>query len=82
MKTQAIVFESVSQVGLRSVELPALRDEQVLIQTLYCMISPGTKLRTLAGRERTASLIPLAPGYSTVGRLSFPPNDGRGDQLG
>lgn len=69
MKTQAIVFESASRVAIRSVELPALQDDHVLIRTLYSTISPGTELRTLSGREASASPFPLVPGYSTVGRV-------------
>ena len=69
MKSEAIVFEGPNKVGLRSYDLPALADSEVLVESIYSTVSPGTELRTLAGREQNASPFPLIPGYSTVGRI-------------
>lgn len=69
MKTEAIVFESPFNVGVWSVDLPELGNNQVLIKTHYSSISPGTELRTLAGKEKHASEFPFIPGYSTVGEI-------------
>jgi bacteriochlorophyllide a dehydrogenase len=69
MKANAVIFESASKVAVRSVSLPGLRDGDILIETEYSTISPGTELRTLAGKEQTAAPFPLIPGYSTVGRI-------------
>lgn len=69
MKTEAIVFEAPNQVTVRSMELPPIGDSEVLIETRYSTVSPGTELRTLAGREQNADPFPLVPGYSTVGQV-------------
>lgn len=69
MKTEAVVFESPFNVGVWSVDLPELGHNQVLIKTHYSSISPGTEMRTLAGKEKHASGFPFIPGYSTVGEV-------------
>lgn len=69
MKTEAIVFEAPLKVGIRSTDLPRIGENEVLMQTHYSMVSPGTELRTLAGREKHADPFPLVPGYSTVGEV-------------
>ncbi len=69
MKTDAVVFESLFKVGVWSVEIPEIENNQVLMKTHYSSISPGTELRTLAGKEKNASGFPLIPGYSTVGEV-------------
>ena len=69
MKTEAVVFEAPLKVALWSVDLPELSDNQVLIKTHYSSISPGTELRTLAGKEKHAPDFPLIPGYSSVGEV-------------
>jgi 2-desacetyl-2-hydroxyethyl bacteriochlorophyllide A dehydrogenase len=69
MKTDAIVFESEMKVGIRTIEVPRLNEGQVLVKTHYSSISPGTELRTLAGKEKHASCFPLIPGYSVVGEV-------------
>jgi len=69
MKTEAVVFESQFKVGVWSIDLPVLKENQVLLKTYYSSISPGTELRTLAGKEKHASAFPLVPGYSTVGEI-------------
>jgi 3-hydroxyethyl bacteriochlorophyllide a dehydrogenase len=69
MKSEAIVFEGPNQVAIRSLELPAIGDTEVLIETHFSTVSPGTELRTLAGREQSADPFPLVPGYSTVGQV-------------
>lgn len=69
MKSEAIVFEGPNQVAIRSLELPAIGDTEVLIETCFSTVSPGTELRTLAGREQNADPFPLVPGYSTVGEV-------------
>jgi len=69
MKTEVVVFESLNKVGVWSIDLPELGVNQVLLKTYYSSISPGTELRTLAGKEKHASMFPLIPGYSTVGEV-------------
>lgn len=63
---QAIVFTDVDTVTLQPVSLPPLSDDEVLIQTAYSCISPGTELRCLAGQQAGAAF-PFIPGYSLSG---------------
>jgi 3-hydroxyethyl bacteriochlorophyllide a dehydrogenase len=70
MRSEAIIFESVNRVNVRSIEFRRPGRGEVLLETLYSTVSPGTELRTLAGREKTASPFPLIPGYSTVARVA------------
>lgn len=70
MKTEAVVFEGPSRVGIRSFDLPRLESNEVLVETQFSSISPGTELRTLAGKEKHAMPFPLIPGYSTVGKIA------------
>ncbi|MCC6241131.1 MAG: zinc-binding alcohol dehydrogenase [Phycisphaerales bacterium] len=69
MKSRAIVFESPFKVDVRQFELQPIGENEVLVQTHYSTVSPGTELRTLAGKEQTADPFPLVPGYSTVGEV-------------
>lgn len=69
MQTQAIVFDAPDQVSVRSIECRAVGAREVMLETLHSTVSPGTELRTLAGREKQAVQFPLVPGYSTVGRV-------------
>lgn len=82
MKSEVIVFEDTFKVDIRSLELPRLGDHEVLIETHYSMVSPGTELRTLAGREKNADPFPLVPGYSTVGEVVEVGSKVRGLKLG
>lgn len=69
MKTDAVIFESPNNVTVWSIDLPELGDNQVLVKTHYSSISPGTELRTLAGKEKHAPVFPLIPGYSVAGEV-------------
>lgn len=68
MKARAIVFEGVGRVALRPVEIPEPGAGEVLIAAEYTVISPGTELRCLAGKQAGA-VFPFIPGYSLVGRV-------------
>ena len=71
MKTPAIIFNAPGQVALGQTEIdPAqLRADQVLIDTEASVISPGTELAILSGKEGWAPL-PYIPGYGAVGRIA------------
>ena len=67
MKSQAIVFTALSKVELLEIDLPSLEKGEALIETLYSMVSPGTELRCLAGKEFPS--FPFIAGYAAVGRI-------------
>lgn len=74
MNRNVIVFAEPRRVELRSVSLPALDADSVLIRTTATSISRGTELnlyngRTRAIRGRWYAWYPLVPGCETVGRV-------------
>ena len=68
MKTRAILFTAPNQVVLETVEIPAPETGEVLIESLYTLISPGTELRCRAGKQEGVTF-PFIPGYSMAGRV-------------
>lgn len=68
MQTRAILFTAPKQVRLETVEIPAPEAGEVLIESIYTLISPGTELRCLSGKQ-DGVVFPFIPGYSMVGRV-------------
>lgn len=68
MQTRAIVFNAPYQVSLETVEIPPPEAGEVLIESLYTLISPGTELRCRAGKQE-GTIFPFIPGYTMVGRV-------------
>ncbi|MEM7124929.1 MAG: zinc-binding alcohol dehydrogenase [Chloroflexota bacterium] len=70
MQNRAITFVARNQVALVTEELDEapLAQGEVLIETLYSAVSPGTELACLSGSEGWFSL-PGVPGYSNVGQI-------------
>jgi 2-desacetyl-2-hydroxyethyl bacteriochlorophyllide A dehydrogenase len=68
MKARALLMTGKHTVNLVAIDLPAPQDGEVLIETLYTCISPGTELRCLAGKQMGAQF-PFIPGYALVGRV-------------
>ncbi|WP_187274609.1 alcohol dehydrogenase catalytic domain-containing protein [Paenibacillus sp. N3.4] len=70
MKNRKIMFVSPQQV--ETVEenfIPeTLAGQEVLVQLIYSLISPGTELAMLSGKEDWAKL-PVCPGYSSVSKV-------------
>jgi 2-desacetyl-2-hydroxyethyl bacteriochlorophyllide A dehydrogenase len=82
MNRFSVVFTSPSRVSVSEEALPELAPDQVLVQTLYSAISPGTELLVYRGQfpqdlpvdESIPSLMgefryPLHYGYSAVGQV-------------
>jgi 2-desacetyl-2-hydroxyethyl bacteriochlorophyllide A dehydrogenase len=69
MDTRAILFTKVNEVGVGDVEVPAPEAGEVLIETRYTCISPGTELRCLAGLQEGTPGWPFIPGYALVGTV-------------
>jgi 2-desacetyl-2-hydroxyethyl bacteriochlorophyllide A dehydrogenase len=69
MKIKAIVFEGPNDVALRDFEMPPCGPKEIVTETLYSFVSPGTELRVLSGLAQSKGKFPLIPGYSWVGRV-------------
>ncbi|MEJ2208800.1 MAG: zinc-binding alcohol dehydrogenase [Anaerolineae bacterium] len=69
MKARAIVFTGVDRVVLQEVEIPPPGEGEVLVEALYTLVSPGTELRCLAGKQEGLAF-PFIAGYSLVGRVA------------
>lgn len=66
-----IVFTAPQTVEVQQEEVSTdgLGRDELLIESLYSVVSAGTELACLAGREAWFSL-PRVPGYATVGRVA------------
>lgn len=83
MQTTAVVFTAPGQVtyGSADVQPDAKETSPILIQTEASVVSPGTELAVLSGKEAWAPL-PYVPGYGSVGRVMQPHNGWReGDRV-
>ncbi|WP_339320124.1 zinc-binding alcohol dehydrogenase [Paenibacillus sp. FSL R10-2734] len=70
MINRKIMFISPFQVETVEEEFAVkpLGDHEVLVKLIYSLISPGTEMAMLSGKEDWAKL-PLCPGYSSVSRI-------------
>ena len=68
-QARAIVFTEPGRVELAPIELAPCGQDEVIAETLYTFVSPGTELRVLAGRSESKGKFPLIPGYAWVGRV-------------
>jgi L-iditol 2-dehydrogenase len=69
MATLRIVWPEKGRVALEPFDLPEPKDEEVLIETEYTLISPGTELAFLNALPNTPGLYPQYPGYNNVGSI-------------
>ena len=69
MQAKAIIFSAKNEVNISSFEQRKPQKGEVLIQTEYSCISPGTELRCLRGGEKNAGDFPFIPGYSLTGTI-------------
>jgi 3-hydroxyethyl bacteriochlorophyllide a dehydrogenase len=69
MQTQAILFIGEQQVTLADATVPDPGPGEVIIETAFSCISPGTELRCLAGAQPDGLPFPFIPGYSLAGHV-------------
>ncbi len=69
MKTQIIVAPAKSVVTVDSFDLPPVGPNQVLVETHYSAISPGTELAFLHNKPNTPGHYPYYPGYSACAQV-------------
>jgi 2-desacetyl-2-hydroxyethyl bacteriochlorophyllide A dehydrogenase len=67
--THAIRFDRENAVSFACHRLPACGEQDIVVKTLYTMISPGTELRMLAGHYGAAGQFPYIPGYNSISRV-------------
>lgn len=68
-KFQAVVYSQPGAIALGQFELAPCEGNQIVVRTLYTMVSSGTELRVLAGHYGAKDKFPLIPGYSSVGEV-------------
>ncbi|MCF7838919.1 MAG: zinc-binding dehydrogenase [Candidatus Marinimicrobia bacterium] len=66
---RAIVFTNPNEIEVQAVPLGACGAREVVCETIYSFVSPGTELRVLSGVAESQGKFPLIPGYSWVGRV-------------
>ena len=69
MQSTRIFAPAKGQIAVESFDLPPLEAQQVLIETHYSAISPGTELAWLHHKPNTPGHYPYYPGYSASGRV-------------
>lgn len=81
MKIKAIFFDKPYKASLRELKLPPCGENEIIAQTIYSFVSPGTELRVFSGKQ-SDSKFPLIPGYSWVGKVIKVGNKVKGWQQG
>ena len=66
---KAIVFEEPGKAVVKDFDLSKCGDDEVLTETIYSFVSPGTELRIFAGTKESKGRFPVIPGYSWVGKV-------------
>jgi 2-desacetyl-2-hydroxyethyl bacteriochlorophyllide A dehydrogenase len=69
MQSRAVLFTDIGSVRLGEVGIPEPGSGEVLIQTAFSAVSPGTEKRCLAGQQAGAPPFPFVPGYALSGRI-------------
>ncbi|TVR47632.1 MAG: hypothetical protein EA425_15455 [Puniceicoccaceae bacterium] len=69
MKSRSLLFTGVGQVELAEIELPDPAPDEVVVESVFTCISPGTELRCLAGKQNGNPEFPFIPGYALSGRV-------------
>ena len=76
-KIQAVVFDKNSTITVQEFDLCACGPEDVVVKSIYSMVSSGTELRTLGETTK-----PQIPGYSVVGEIVEVGEKVKGYQVG
>ena len=64
-----VLFEQEGRVIVSSANLRECGADELVCETIYSTISPGTELRMLGGHYGTTGKFPFIPGYSSLGRV-------------
>lgn len=66
---KAVIYTAPGEIEIRELELGPCGEEEIVVKTLYTMVSAGTELRILAGHYGVEGKFPVIPGYSVVGEV-------------
>lgn len=77
-EVEAIVFPAANQVEIRQAPLPPAGSHEIVVKTLYTMVSSGTELRVFSGRGEAEGQFPLIPGYCVIGEVVHVGPEARG----
>jgi len=66
---RAVVFTAIGDVSRADVTVPTPGPGEVLVETAFSAISPGTERRCLAGKQEGAPPFPYVPGYALTGQV-------------
>ena len=69
MQTQAILFTDRQRATLTDATVPDPGPGEVIVETAFSCVSPGTELRCLAGAQPDGLPFPFIPGYSLAGHV-------------
>jgi 2-desacetyl-2-hydroxyethyl bacteriochlorophyllide A dehydrogenase len=64
-RLKAVVFTARNEIAIQEFDLCECGPEDVVVRTLYTMVSSGTELRMLGSNGR----FPAIPGYATIGEI-------------
>ncbi len=64
-----VLFDDINKVSVGTATLKECGPTELVCETLYSTISPGTELRMLAGHYGAQGKFPFIPGYSSVARV-------------
>ncbi len=69
MKGTRVVCPEKGRAELEGFDIPLLNPDQVLVETEYSVISPGTERAFMMAMENTAGRFPYYPGYAACGTV-------------
>jgi L-iditol 2-dehydrogenase len=79
MRAHRVAFTAPGKVAIEPFELPEPADDELLVETLYTTISPGTERSHYLAEVNTVTRdkgFPFYPGYSNIGRVMRGPRAG------
>jgi len=69
MINKKILFTDIAKAELLECEVPELKNDEVLAETEYTVISGGTERACLMGMNNTPQKFPISLGYCGIGRV-------------
>lgn len=69
MQGQRVIWPERAKVDIESFDLPAVKDNEVLVASECTLISPGTERAFLLGLPNAMGRYPSRPGYSNIGKI-------------
>lgn len=70
MKNKQIIFTAAHKAELLEVDIPEIKDDEVLLETEYTVVSGGTERANLMGMPNAGGMkFPKSSGYCGIGRV-------------